>query len=309
MSKDAPIELIQLGLAHSEFKKARENEYHGPCPWCGGEDRFRIHTEHIFPKWNWECRQCGRKGWADQLNESLRQPITEAERSRLKAINDERDRTRAADVQRRLKEITTVELWAELHRRMADEQRQWWRKQGIPDIWQDYLELGYTAEYPSKEFKSEAYTLPYFHHSETGKQFKTIQYRLTNPPNTGDRYRFSYGLPATYYNADPYEPIGDKVIICEGAKKAIVTAELMHVNHSVLAYPSLSTMGSVTEAVKDCGYIRIIPDPDGYEQAIQFAHKHLPQAKVVRTFSKIDDAINLYGMKAIDLLAAMRQAA
>ncbi len=36
----------------------RGGEYHGPCPFCGGTDRFRVQPEHGF----WKCRQCGRGG-------------------------------------------------------------------------------------------------------------------------------------------------------------------------------------------------------------------------------------------------------
>jgi DNA primase len=39
-------------------------EYAGPCPWCGGEDRF-----HMWPQGDWPhywCRICGRRGDAIQ---------------------------------------------------------------------------------------------------------------------------------------------------------------------------------------------------------------------------------------------------
>jgi DNA primase len=35
-------------------------EYAGPCPWCGGRDRFRVWPHADNPGY-W-CRQCGRKG-------------------------------------------------------------------------------------------------------------------------------------------------------------------------------------------------------------------------------------------------------
>ncbi len=39
-------------------------EYAGPCPWCGGRDRFRVWPHGDRPRY-W-CRQCGRKGDAIQ---------------------------------------------------------------------------------------------------------------------------------------------------------------------------------------------------------------------------------------------------
>jgi DNA primase len=37
-------------------------EYAGPCPWCGGRDRFRVWPEHPSGHARWWCRQCDRRG-------------------------------------------------------------------------------------------------------------------------------------------------------------------------------------------------------------------------------------------------------
>ena len=38
-------------------------EYAGPCPWCGGEDRFRVWPEHPRSEsGRYWCRQCNRSG-------------------------------------------------------------------------------------------------------------------------------------------------------------------------------------------------------------------------------------------------------
>ena len=65
-------------LQSSSFRRAgagaKGPEYHGPCPVCGGEDRF-----HVWPEQNqtgtWWCRQCGKGGdliefyrWRDGLS-------------------------------------------------------------------------------------------------------------------------------------------------------------------------------------------------------------------------------------------------
>jgi DNA primase len=43
---------------------AHGGEYAGPCPWCGGRDRFRVWPEADRPGY-W-CRQCGKRGDAIQ---------------------------------------------------------------------------------------------------------------------------------------------------------------------------------------------------------------------------------------------------
>ena len=42
-------------------------EYHGPCPSCGGTDRFRINEYQNLVKVH--CRQCGTDGFRDIINE------------------------------------------------------------------------------------------------------------------------------------------------------------------------------------------------------------------------------------------------
>ncbi len=41
-------------------------EWAGPCPWCGGRDRFRVWPHPSDGKARYWCRQCGRKGDAVQ---------------------------------------------------------------------------------------------------------------------------------------------------------------------------------------------------------------------------------------------------
>lgn len=52
----ANINLIDWVGRFVELRRVSPVEYHGPCVWCGGDDRFRVTAEHFA------CRQCGRKG-------------------------------------------------------------------------------------------------------------------------------------------------------------------------------------------------------------------------------------------------------
>lgn len=307
----APIELIELGLDPEQFRKAGPDEWHGPCPHCGGKDRFRVLTAKAFPHWYWVCRKCNRKGWADQLNDSLRQPFTQAEREKWAADQRVRELKQAEDRTKRLAEFTSEELWAELHNRMAEEQRHQWETWGIPVTWQNYLELGYTAHY-SKSLDTPAYTIPYFHHTEGGKQFSTMQYRLMGAPNPLDRYRFAAGLPSTYYETMPTEPMKDTAIICEGVKKAAnlrIRGGKMFERASILAVPSKTGWGGVEQAVKDCGKVFVLLDPDGTNEARELALEIGSQARVIGLHVKVDDGILNGWLGESELLAAFRCAA
>jgi DNA primase len=59
--------LLELLSCDTELRKVANRdggEYAGPCPWCGGEDRFHVWPHGDRPRY-W-CRICGRKGDAIQ---------------------------------------------------------------------------------------------------------------------------------------------------------------------------------------------------------------------------------------------------
>jgi DNA primase len=59
----AHVDLLGLLQADTTLKRVSSHsggEYAGPCPWCGGNDRFRVWPHDDTPHY-W-CRQCGRDG-------------------------------------------------------------------------------------------------------------------------------------------------------------------------------------------------------------------------------------------------------
>lgn len=61
-----------LGLAqrHVLLRKAsstKGGEWHGPCPWCGGVDRFHVWPEQDGGRGTYWCRSCGKGGDAIQF--------------------------------------------------------------------------------------------------------------------------------------------------------------------------------------------------------------------------------------------------
>jgi hypothetical protein len=305
------VELYQLGLDRERFEKSDSRSWRGPCPRCGGTRRFVIFTDHAFPKWNFVCDGCAFKGWADQLNPDVRAEWTPEERRAYAAREREARESASAERRKKLAEFSSAELWEELAERMTAEHRAWWVAQGVPVEWQTHLQIGYI---PNKVYRgadgqlhtSRAYSLPYFH---TGFEFVTLQYRLFDPPTATDRYRFEAGLGTTYYQTQPQNPIGDQVIICEGAKKAIVTCVYTPDAYTVLGIPSKSDFGGVVEAVKEANVVYVLLDPDASHRAHKLANDIGPAAKIVSVPVKVDDAIVHYGATPADLLAYLRQAA
>lgn len=289
--KYAPIELQSIGLDPHAFKFSDEKSWRGPCPACGGHRRFVIFTDNEYPLWHGYCDECGAKikAW-----EKVR---VQYDPQRAAALEAQRAREEAERVEyrrKKLSEFTTAELWTELRDRMTNEHVEWWEAQGIPEDIQRFLSIGYKSEKHYKDGEgldriSPAYTIPWFGRNF---EFRTMQYRL-NAPDIPDRYRFEYGLPgggSCYYMTDPTEPIKDKVIICEGAKKAIVTWFHLATDFTVLGSASNKTLRPALDATKDCGIRYLILDPGSERHAFKTA-KEEKNLKAVYLPMKIDDMV------------------
>jgi hypothetical protein len=311
-----PIEFAELSGLVNYVQKKGAYEYSSSCPRCFGSihpdgelpDRFVMFTSQrkgMGFAYGF-CRVCGHKWWEGQKNNRSVDPETLALlQKQAKEAEDKRNEERRL----KLAKFSTSELWNELHDRLGEEQREWWRTNGIPDDWQDYLKLGYTPDkiYKSadKLLHSPAYTIPYFGYDFV---FKTIQYRLCDP-NTKDRYRFEADLGTSYYMTTPSIMIGDEVVVCEGAKKGMVVKIYGEPDITVLAVPSKVDWRScgILEAVKDCGRVYIAFDPDCYTQPFDANYNWTPQpvlfakelgknARIIETCTKADDAFTRFGM-------------
>lgn len=59
------IDLLVLIGANTTLRRVASTnggEWAGPCPFCGGEDRFRVWPNHPDGKGRWWCRRCGQSG-------------------------------------------------------------------------------------------------------------------------------------------------------------------------------------------------------------------------------------------------------
>jgi hypothetical protein len=305
MTATPPFELATLGLDRDGFVRADSKSWRGPC-----HRRLLIFTDHAFPKWHCVCDGCGLKAWADQLAPAVKAEVTPEQRAEWARRNHAEREARDHYRRQQLAEFSQSELAAEMAERMTDEHRAWWVSQGVPVALQTYLGIGYE---PRKTYRgadgelheSRAYSIPYYH---TGWELVTMQYRLFDPPTVTDRYRFHQGLGTAYYDTQPEHPIGERVIICEGAKKAIVTAVYTPEAYSVLAVPSKADFGGVAAAVQDASAVYVLLDPDAGQRARKLAGEIGPAARVVSMPVKVDDALVRYGATTADLLAYLRTA-
>lgn len=282
-----PGELMEIGLDPARYKRAAEDEYHGPCPRCGGVDRFVIHADRAWPHWFMWCRKCGWRGWPDQINAAL-STITDEERARWTA---EREAARAAEQARRRKALddyTASELWEAYAAKMAESNHEWWRKAGIADEWQAYWRLGYTPSAPVASH-GPAYTIPYFFR---GKPVN-LQYRLETA--SADKYRWaSLGYTSPFVAFDDLGFDGREVLVVEGAKKAMVTgSRLYEAGHDlqVAAVPSKSDFAGIDKLLSKAALVYVLLDPDGDREAERLALTIGDHARVATLDEKVDDRV------------------
>lgn len=296
-----PPEFATLGLCGQFVSIRSGREWHGSCPWCAGKDRFRIHTDHPFPKWNYECRQCGKKGWADELNPALCEQIDPAKLEYLRQAERERQAARQLEILDAIKTFQVGEVWEALHTRMGQENYQWWERQGINREWADFWQLGYIKEKHfdgnGERFTRPAYTIPKF---DLDWQPKNMDYRLVDPPDGVGKYRPEHGLPAAAFFSRPDEAqLPDEVFIVEGSKKAAVVAihqDPKREARQVIGLPSCNSWAGIEARVKECGRVWTIFDPDARLWAEKFARAIGKAARLVELPVKPDDAFVQYGM-------------
>lgn len=320
------FDLLRLALSDSPDIKKIGAYWIGPCPFCGGDDRFNLKRTNEVDLWI--CRVCGdgkyknavsylmvRNDWTyqeaiDYIKGNSSANIGVARKVEVeKQSQDRSDRLDA-----KLKKYTTQEIWEALHRRMVQDEshRAWWRSQGVPDSWQDYLSLGWT---PEKQYisasdgvlhSSDAYTIPYF---ADHRAFRTMQYRINHPVSPKDRYRFEYDLDTTFYRTTPTLEITDKVIVCEGAKKGIVTRTMIKdFDITVLSIPGKMDFGGIEDAIKQCKKIWIVLDPDAEDRAEILASNVGTAGTVVVSMPiKLDDAFLSRALTPDQFYSILRQ--
>lgn len=278
-----------------DIRKHVAGEYVGPCPWCGGSDRF-----HLWDEGNYWCRQCNARGWIGDGDD-----LTDDEK-RLRRIEAEQAR-QARQIAEQEKRLTALEYmahctdWRSYHNAMDSQRREYWYTEGIFDEAIRAFSLGYCAQCPTDEKRRPSYTIPVW----SGGVLHNIRHRLIGADN-GDKYRpHRAGLGAMIFNADSLQNEKGRAIIWEGEKKTIVMGQYLTdcANVGTMGKRVWQSEWSVKfKAVQD---VVIALDPDAIDSAYNLA-KLLRDAgarcvRVAQFPVKPDDAVTLYDATAQDI--------
>ena len=272
-----------------QYKQVKRGEWHGPCPWCAGRDRFRI-----WERGNYSCRpgdgHCGREGWADTLAgvkmSDTERRLLAVEREQARARREREDLARRLTAHERIAKMMPVA--DRYHEQLTNEDKWHWADQGIFTAAQEKYKLGVCHHCPLKP-DTPSYTIPVVNNGN----LRNIRHRLQT--TDGDRYRpHITGLPPTLFNADNIKTSGD-IMIVEGEKKSIVLSQYDELPRTV------AVMGCTTFDEKWARHfshfhtVYVGYDPDVPQKAAKVAGLFGSRGRVVRFPVKPDDFFYRFG--------------
>ena len=286
-----------------QMRRVGRTEHAGPCPWCGGRDRFRV-----WQKGNYFCRpapgHCGRAGWLDELDGTPQPTPEERLEWRVAALERKQQETDARlSALEKMHECTDHETYhsnLDHHVEAVD----YWLNEGMtPDTIHKY-QLGYCLSCPTARGYA-SYTIPVTYQ---GKLYN-IRHRLARP-NGGGKYRpHMPGLPILLFNADDLHAESNSLVILEGEKKSMVVG-------SQTGLANVATMGmqAFKQAwAKDKRFARfatvyVLYDPDAFGKAVEVAGYFDGRGRVVVMPAKSDDFFTVYGGTAAQFMEYIKTA-
>lgn len=239
-------------------------EWCGPCPFCGGVDRFLT-----FEKGNYMCRpgdgHCGRKGWLDEfVDDKTWSKLTDHEKRIITLERNQATLERKQDEIRKRVDALSVMRQSRDHIQYHDQldaaDYQHWSEQGIFKESVDFYKLGICYSCPLAQ-NHPSWTIPVY--DSHWENLLNIRHRLIDV-ESGDRYRpHMAGLGSQLFNSR-FVLTEKELVLVEGEKKSIVVSDL--------ATPAIATSGTAFNMAWlrhfiEVQRLNIAFDPDATEKA------------------------------------------
>jgi DNA primase len=217
-------ELVKFGLDYARFAQfsARDRiggkEWHGPCPFCGGTDRFQISNGMYY------CRQCDKGGSLLSLG-GQKCRLSDEERLQIQLRAQEEERRKADERKRKLAFLNQRRMWQVFHRNLLARPELFHalEKDGITREAVEQFQIGY---HPSFRFLEDgtprtapAFTFPIF--SLTGACANIRCRILGENVGASGKYRPIYRDLGIAFLLAEVEGKRDLCFYVEGEKKAI----------------------------------------------------------------------------------------
>lgn len=276
---------------------------------CGGGDAIRFVEIWQGLKFKEACEWIN--GGAIEDAQGMKES---AEQRHAAALIEERAAKERTEARR--KELQLSERHLQYHNAMTQWMKDKWTQAGIDEGMQSFWTLGGCQDFTYKDdeqiYHSPTLTIPIF--SEM-RELLTIQHRLLNPHNPKNKYRpEKTGLHAHPFLAVPEMGFdGDKILVMEGAKKAMVTWTRSDTGWQCIGVDSQEMYKSMVKVLQPVGArVVVIPDPNtkGNPNALRKAWYLTKQigGAMVNIPAKIDDLILGTDMQQDQLYDLLKQA-
>jgi len=241
------VDLLRLVEADTRLERiaaTRGGEYAGPCPFCGGEDRF-----HVVPATGrWFCRQCAPRGgdaidylrrrdhlsFTAAVDRLLAGYVPAAPRSALQ-VSTPAPAWREAHWQEAARAEVQQAIWRLEHETAAEQGRAYLVNRGLlPTTWRAWG-LGYARVWhPRLKALAPAITLPW----QAGGNIQAVQYRFIVPGLAKqDRFSQRKGGERTLFGLDLRKG-RETLILTEGELNAVSLWQVAHTQADVLSFGS-----------------------------------------------------------------------
>lgn len=271
-----------------QYKKKTVKEACGPCPWCGGEDRFLFWQEG-----NYLCRQCGKKGWLDEVDKPSEQEILARRVAALETKQKEQEE-RLTALERMARSWPIAQQYHDSLWDHGDAFLKWHEGYGISVESIFTRKLGYCPICPTAQY-SPSLTIPV----TRGGELFNIRHRLLEPNGSGKYMPHMAGLGAMLYNYDDVDTEGESILIVEGEIKTIVLKD----RTELLIVGTMGAQGfkeSWVERLDKFPLVYVCYDPDALNEASKVASWFGERGRVVVLPSKPDDMFVKHGCTADD---------
>lgn len=268
-----------------EFKRIGPEEWHSGCPECGGKDRFFMRIpDGMMDIVRGKCRrpECG---YFEPVFEDSRGKTIDAS-TKAKWREEQEQRLMRDDMAaaKKRRELSNSGMAVRFHEQMKIGQREEWYRHGLLDNSIERYRLGYVENRRfgyDEPFYTDALTIPLWYHDW---EVSNIQFRLLNPPDDEGKYRPLPGRRMELFYTIPNRPLTGTVVLMEGAKKAMVTAQYLWEGQkdtertNIVAVPSKMPSTTILRELVDAERIFVVLDPDAYEITYNLKGEPLPPA-------------------------------
>lgn len=293
-----PVEWQCLEGKVTNVKKHSRWEYSSSCPACGGKDRFRIFTDGKVRAW---CRQCGGKFFPDMFGGPDYGRLDPEQDAAWRAKLEADERQKIQEAEHALALLANEQKWVEYHANLWDKGREYWRSRGVPDIWQDYWELGWAFR---RWGGIDSATIPIFH----GDEPRNIKHRLER--DDCGRYRYEYRTGQWPWLVDRHADLSGEVIAVEGEIKAAVLAVHLDMPEgAIVGLPGAKPGKTTVETLQHAEKVTLVMDPDAEGKVRPLVEALGPErCWVLVTPDKIDDLILTTFPTRGEVLSMLRRA-